>query len=108
MALRIAATAAALGAMFALWHRSYRAARIAAVVEVSLITWGWALGQFPYIVPPGMTVQSAAAPASPLELLLIALAVGLAVLLPSLRYLFKVFKAGYSNCRDRLEPPGVG
>lgn len=97
MALRMAATVAALAAMFALWRRSYRAARIAAVVEVSLITWGWALGQFPYILPPQMTVQSAAAPASTLELLLIALAVGLAILLPSLRYLFKVFKAGYSK-----------
>jgi len=95
MALRIAATVAAFAAMFALWRRSYRMARIAAVVEVSLITWGWALGQFPYILPPEMTVQSAAAPASTLELLLIALVVGLAVLVPSLRYLFKVFKAGY-------------
>ena len=97
MALRIAAAAAALGAMFALWRRSYRAARIAAVIEVSLLTWGWALGQFPYILPPEMTVQSAAAPASTLELLLIALAVGLAILIPSLRYLFKLFKAGYSK-----------
>ncbi len=95
MALRIAATVVALGAMYALWRRSYRAARVAAVVEVSLITWGWALGQFPYLVPPQMTVQNAAAPASTLELLLGALVVGLAVLVPSLRYLFKVFKAGY-------------
>ena len=95
MALRIAATGAALVAMFALWRRSYRAARVAAVVEVSLITWGWALGQFPYLVPPDLTVQNAAAPTSTLKLLLIALVVGLAVLVPSLRYLFKVFKAGY-------------
>jgi cytochrome d ubiquinol oxidase subunit II len=94
MALRIVATGAALGAMLALWRRSYRAARIAAIAEVSLITWGWALGQFPYLVPPDMTVQSAAAPASTLELLLVALLVGVAVLVPSLRYLFKVFKAG--------------
>ena len=95
MALRVAATAAALGAMLALWRRRYRPARLAAAVEVSLITWGWALGQFPYLVPPDMTVQSAAAPRSTLELLLIALLVGAAVLVPSLRYLFKVFKAGY-------------
>lgn len=95
MALRIAATVVALGAMLALWRRAYRAARIAAVGEVSLITWGWALGQFPYLLPPDMTVQNAAAPASTLKLLLIALTAGLAVLVPSLRYLFKVFKVGY-------------
>lgn len=95
MALRIAATVVALAAMFALWRRAYRPARIAAALEVSLITWGWALGQFPYLVPPDMTVQSAAAPTSTLKLLLIALIAGLAVLIPSLRYLFKVFKASY-------------
>jgi hypothetical protein len=38
-------------------------------------------------------VQSVAAPASTLKLLLIALLAGAAVLLPSLRYLFKVFKS---------------
>ncbi len=95
MALRIAATLVAVGAMLALWRREYRAARIAAVGEVSLITWGWALGQFPYLIPPEMTVENAAAPTSTLKLLLIALVAGLAVLVPSLRYLFKVFKAGY-------------
>ena len=95
MALRIAATVVAVGAMVALWRRAYRAARIAAVGEVSLIAWGWALGQFPYLLPPDLTVESAAAPASTLKLLLIALIAGLAVLVPSLRYLFKVFKTGY-------------
>ena len=95
MALRIAATLLALGAMLALWRRSYRAARIAAAGEVTLITWGWALGQFPYLLPPDMTVENAAAPASTLKLLLIALVAGLAVLVPSLKYLFKVFKVGY-------------
>ena len=95
MVFRIAATVAALGSMFALWRREYRAARLAAAVEVSLIVWGWALGQFPYLVPPDMTIQSAAAPERTLRLLLTALVVGLALLIPSLRYLFKVFKAGY-------------
>jgi cytochrome d ubiquinol oxidase subunit II len=95
MVFRITATVTALGAMLALWRRAYRAARVAAVVELSLIVWGWALGQFPFLVPPDMTVQSAAAPASTLRVLLLALLVGAAVLAPSLRYLFKVFKAGY-------------
>jgi cytochrome d ubiquinol oxidase subunit II len=94
MVLRIAATIAAVGAVLALWRRAYRIARAAAVAEVSLIVWGWAIGQFPYLVPPDLTVQSAAAPDATLRLLLGALVVGLALLIPSLRYLFKVFKAG--------------
>ena len=95
MVFRVGATVAALGAIASLWRRRYRVARIAAVVEVSLIVWGWALGEFPYLVPPDLTVMNSAAPSATLRLLAVALLVGLAVLIPSLRYLFKIFKAGY-------------
>jgi cytochrome d ubiquinol oxidase subunit II len=91
--LRFAAAASALGAMFSLWRRQYRAARMAAIVEVSLIVWGWVLGQFPLLVPPDMTIENAAAPTATLRLLATALLAGLALLAPSLRYLFKVFKS---------------
>ena len=91
--LRFAAAVSALGAMLSIWRRQYRAARVAAVIEVSLIIWGWALGQFPLLVPPDVTVDNAAAPAATLRLLTIALVVGLTLLAPSLRYLFKIFKS---------------
>jgi cytochrome d ubiquinol oxidase subunit II len=93
LGLRIAAALSSFGAIVGLWRRSFRAARIAAIIEVSLIVWGWALAEFPYLVPPDLTVQNSAAPAATLRLLLWALAAGLALLVPSLRYLFKVFKA---------------
>lgn len=93
MVFWLAATVAALSAMFALWKRAYRVARVAAIVEVSLIVWGWALGQFPYLVPPDLTIGNAAAPEATLRLLTIALVLGMALLIPSLRYLFKVFKS---------------
>jgi len=85
-----AATAAA--AMVALWRRRYGLARIAAVVEVSLLVWGWALAQYPYLVPPELTVAGVAAPAITLRLVLIGLGGGAVVLVPSLYYLFRVFK----------------
>jgi cytochrome d ubiquinol oxidase subunit II len=91
--LRFAAAASALAAMFSLWRRQYGAARMAAIIEVSLIIWGWALGQFPLLVPPDITIENAAAPTATLRLLAIALAAGFALLTPSLRYLFKVFKS---------------
>jgi len=59
---------------------------------VSLILWGWGLSQYPYILPPDLTVTGAAAPAATLRLLVGALALGAVVLLPSLYYLFRVFK----------------
>jgi cytochrome bd ubiquinol oxidase subunit II len=85
----------ALAAVFvfaALWFRRFRLARIGVGLQVSLIFWGWALAQYPFLVPPDLTVANAAAPQRTLRLALIGLAVGGAVLLPSLWYLFQVFK----------------
>lgn len=84
--------AAALTALAALWHRRWRLARIAAGAQVTLILWGWALGQYPYILPPDLTIAAAAAPAATLRLTLGALVLGAVVLAPSLVYLFRVFE----------------
>ena len=84
----------AVAALLALWKRRYRAARLLAIVQVVFVLWGWGGSQFPYLVPPDLTFADAAAPAAVLRLLVLALAVGAAVLVPSLVYLFRVFKAG--------------
>ncbi|HXY30010.1 MAG TPA: cytochrome d ubiquinol oxidase subunit II [Gemmatimonadaceae bacterium] len=94
LALQIATAVAALTAIGALWTRRYRLARGAAVAQVSLILWGWALSQYPYMIPPTLTVAGAAAPERTLALVLGVLAIGALVLLPSLSYLFRIFKAG--------------
>jgi cytochrome bd ubiquinol oxidase subunit II len=90
--LHLATGVTALGVLAALWFRRYWAARIGAGVQVSLIFWGWALAQYPLLIPPDLTIQQAASPARTLHLVLIGLAVGGAILLPSLWYLFQVFK----------------
>ncbi len=90
--LHVATGAAAVTAIGALWTRRYRVARVAAAAQVSLILWGWALAQYPYVVPPTLTIAEAAAPALTLTLILWALAAGALVLFPSLAYLFRVFK----------------
>ena len=82
----------AMTATVAMWLRRFRLARIAAVVEVTLVLLGWGLAQFPHLVAPNVTIQNSAAPESTLRILLVALGVGAAVLLPSLVYLFQVFK----------------
>jgi len=98
--LHLLAGVAAVVALAALWRRRYGAARIAAACQVSLILWGWGLSQYPYILPPDLTVAGAAAPAVTLRLVLGALALGAVVLLPSLYYLFRVFKS-----RTPVAPP---
>src|SRR6266571_536686 len=90
--LHLVTAAAAVTALAALWFRRWRLARVAAAAQVSLILWGWALGQYPYLLPPDLTIAAAAAPAVTLRLVLGALALGAAVLFPSLFYLFRIFK----------------
>jgi cytochrome d ubiquinol oxidase subunit II len=90
--LHLATGASALLVLAALWYRRFRLARAAVGLQVSLIFWGWALAQYPLLVPPDLTIANSAAPDSTLRLVLIALAVGGVVLLPSLWYLFQVFK----------------
>jgi cytochrome d ubiquinol oxidase subunit II len=91
--------AAAVIALLALWRRRYRLARVMAGAQVTLILWGWAAAQFPYLVPPDLTIEDTAAPRITLTLVLGALVLGAVVLIPSLYYLFRVFKSGSA---DRL------
>ncbi len=90
---------AVLGTIFA---RRYQLARIGVILQVSLIFWGWAAAQYPYVVPPDLTIGEAAAPAVTLRLVLLALGVGAVLLLPSLFYLFRVFKSAPHDPAARL------
>jgi cytochrome d ubiquinol oxidase subunit II len=90
--LHLATGATAIAVLAALWVRRFRLARIGVGLQVSLIFWGWAMAQYPLLIPPDLTIERAAAPAVTLRLVLIALAVGGVVLLPSLWYLFQIFK----------------
>lgn len=99
---------AAVAVLAALWWRRYHVARVAVGAQVSLIVWGWAVSQYPYLVPPDLTVANAASPEATLRLILIALALGIVVLVPSLVYLFRVFKAAPSDSARRLPKGGPG
>ena len=82
----------AAGALGALWRRHFRWARAAAIGEVTTILFGWCVAQYPHLIYPSHTVTNSAAPVATLRLLAIALGLGGVVLLPSLYYLFHVFK----------------
>ena len=82
----------AVGALGALGRRQYAVARAAAVGQVTLILVGWSLAQYPNLITPDVTVAGARAPDATLRLLVWALAAGAVVLLPSLYFLFRLFK----------------
>ena len=84
--------AAALTAFAALAKRRFRLARAAAAAQTAFILLGWGLAQLPFLVVPDLTLADAAASPPTLRLLLIVLAAGVPVLVPSLVLLFRVFK----------------
>jgi cytochrome d ubiquinol oxidase subunit II len=93
---QIATALVTLTAILALIRRRFRVARIAAALQVSGVIWGWLVTQYPYVVPPSLTLSDAAAPAATLRAVIGAIAVGAVILFPSLWYLFGVFKGGDS------------
>jgi cytochrome bd ubiquinol oxidase subunit II len=84
-------------ALAALWRRWFALARMAAIGQVTLILVGWSLAQYPNLVTPDVTVNNAHAPEITLRLLLLAMGAGAIVLLPSLAFLFHIFKGKESR-----------
>lgn len=92
-----AGVVAALLAGWSLLRAHYRLARAAAIVQTAMLLAGWIAAQYPYLVFPDLPIRTAAAPPASLQFFLIALPVGLALLLPSLYLLFRVFKGTRSQ-----------
>jgi cytochrome bd ubiquinol oxidase subunit II len=88
----VAGAIAALASGWTLLRRRYRLARIAAVVQIGFLLVGWAVAQYPYLIYPDLTLEAAAAPHATQWFVLYTAPPGLAILIPSLWYLFRVFK----------------
>lgn len=99
----VVGVASALLSGWALLRRWYRTARLATVVQIICLLAGWGLAQYPYLIYPDVTLTQAAAPDATLRFVLYTLPVGLALLLPSLWLLFKVFKGEHLTLSDTHE-----
>jgi len=91
---------ASIFAFRALWRRNFLFARLAVAAQATGILWGWAVAQYPFLVRPLLTIQNSSAPAAVQRDLLIACTAGTVVLLPSMRYLYVVFKAAPIEVQD--------
>jgi cytochrome d ubiquinol oxidase subunit II len=80
-------------ALWAVWRLHPLVARTAVAAQVVLVLWALAVGQWPFLVPPDLTIAGTAAPRSTLAGMLVVTGAGMVVLLPSLWVLFRVFKA---------------
>ena len=98
--LLLVTSVCALVALAALRMRRFAVARVAAIAQVTSILLGWCLAQYPHLITPDVTVANAGAPATTLRLLILALGAGTIVLLPSLVFLFRLFKGGERRVGD--------
>ena len=75
--------------VLALLHRgAKRGARPLAVGAVAGVIWGWAIAQYPYLLPETLTITQGAAPSETLTGVLIVFGIAVVLVLPSLGLLF--------------------
>jgi cytochrome d ubiquinol oxidase subunit II len=77
---------------WAVFGRRYRVSRVFAAGEIVLLLLGWGLAQWPYYAYPDLTLQRSAAPAPTIAFMLATIPFGAILLVPSLWFLYKVFK----------------
>lgn len=96
----------ALAAPVALLLDAIRLVRPLAVLAVAAVIWGWAIGQYPYMLPPRLTVAVAAAPAATLVTELIVAAAIVLLAAPSFALLFRLAQSG--RLAEAGEAPAPG
>ena len=90
--IQLATAALALATIALLWTRRPHWARVTVAAQVALVVLGFGLAMDGHLVRPDVLVAQAGARPEVLAALPPALAVGAALLLPSLWFLFRVFK----------------
>jgi cytochrome d ubiquinol oxidase subunit II len=101
---------AGLATLLLCWWYRFELARVTAALAVAAVVVGWAAGQAPRLLP-GLTVVQAAAGRSTLVALIVAVACGAVVLVPSLGLLYTLFLRGRLDTSEHaaLGPgPGAG
>jgi cytochrome bd ubiquinol oxidase subunit II len=81
-----------IGTAVALFYRYYYIARVLIVGETAFLLGSWGVSQIPYLVPPDITVEGGAGATSTLLLLLIGIIIGMIIVIPSMLFLFYIFK----------------
>jgi cytochrome d ubiquinol oxidase subunit II len=97
----------AVAGLVTLWlelRERFETARYTAAVAVAAIVAGWAFAQEPYLLPPGLTADAAAAPDATLTALVVAATLGLALLVPALAWLFRLALSGRLAYEEQPRP----
>jgi len=113
LAAVIVSAVAGVATIVLIWTRRYGPARATAAAAVAAITVGWALAQDPDVLPDELTLDEAAASDATLTALVVSVAVGFLILVPSLWYLYRLVLQGrldqqYEPLDQRFRPLSAG
>jgi cytochrome d ubiquinol oxidase subunit II len=86
--------------------RRYAQARLTSALAVATILIGWAAAQYPYILPPQLTIDDAASGQATLVAMLVSLILGSILLVPSLIYLYRLFQRAGTDAPASYPGPG--
>ena len=88
----ILSVVAGLASIVLLVARRYAVARVTSAIAVATILVGWAVAQYPYLLPPTLTIEEGAAGQATLVAMLVSLVIGSLLLVPALVYLYRLFQ----------------
>jgi cytochrome d ubiquinol oxidase subunit II len=103
----IASILAGVATLALVYRRRFEAARYSAALAVAAIIAGWALGEWPTVLP-GLTVSQAAAPHDTLVAVVVAVLAGGAILFPALLLLFRLTLTGRLHGAEAGRPEVAG
>jgi cytochrome bd ubiquinol oxidase subunit II len=105
----IGSSVAGLGTLALVWARRFEAARWSAASAVAAVTIGWAFAQSPDLLPGALTLDEAAASGATLTAVVVSVAIGAVLLVPSLYLLYSLvlrgrLDQGYEPLDQRFRP----
>jgi cytochrome d ubiquinol oxidase subunit II len=109
LAFVIASAVAGVITLGLVWAGRFALARWTAPAAVATIIIGWFAAQSPYVLPTDLTIDQAAAPDATLTAVLISVAIGAVLLVPSLYFLYSLVLRGrldqaYEPLDQRFKP----
>jgi cytochrome d ubiquinol oxidase subunit II len=94
LAFVVLSAAAGLATLALVYGERYELARVSAAGAVAAIVVGWVIAQSPYVLPPNVTLEQAAASDATLSAVVIGVLAGLVILIPSLWWLYRLVLQG--------------
>jgi cytochrome d ubiquinol oxidase subunit II len=113
LAMVLASALAGALTLALVWFERFGLARLTAAVAVAAVTVGWVFAQDPYLLPPELTLDEAAAGEATLQALVIGVGLGSVLLAPSLWFLYRLVLQGrldqaYEPLDQRFKPLASG